>query len=86
VVTDSVSGKPGVRLEFLGPDRTGAGQPAGGHRYTTALTWWGGLTPGVGWGEPGIIRLCTAAALGGRDALNGAARGLLSGPLPASSP
>jgi beta-glucosidase len=53
-VTDPVTGEPGVRLEFS----TEAGQPiASEHRAATALAWWDGLPPGVGWGETGVIRL-----------------------------
>jgi beta-glucosidase len=53
-VTDPVTGEPGVRLEFS----TEAGQPiASEHRAATALAWWDGLPPGVGWGESGVIRL-----------------------------
>jgi beta-glucosidase len=56
-VTDPDSGQPGVRLEFS----TEAGQVfASEHRAATALAWWDGLPPGVGWGESGVIRLRTA--------------------------
>jgi beta-glucosidase len=53
-VTDPETGEPGVRLEFLTGERAG---PAGEHRSATALAWWDGLPPGVGWGERGVIRM-----------------------------
>jgi beta-glucosidase len=56
-VTDPVTGEPGVRLEFA----TAGGRVfAAEHRAATALAWWDGLPPGVGWGESGIIRLRAA--------------------------
>jgi beta-glucosidase len=56
-VTDPVTGEPGVRLEF----RTADGKlSATEHRGATALAWWDGLPPGVGWGESGVIRLRAA--------------------------
>jgi beta-glucosidase len=56
-VTDPDSGQPGVRLEFS----TEAGQAfASEHRAATALAWWDGLPPGVGWGESGVITLRAA--------------------------
>jgi beta-glucosidase len=56
-VTDPVTGEPGVRLEFS----TAAGEVfASEHRAATALAWWDGLPPGVGWGESGVITLRTA--------------------------
>jgi beta-glucosidase len=56
-VIDPVTGEPGVRLEFS----TAAGQViASEHRAATALAWWDGLPPGVGWGESGVIRLRAA--------------------------
>jgi len=53
-----------VRLEFS----TAAGEVfASEHRTATALAWWDGLPPGVGWGESGVITLRAAfrAATGG---------------------
>jgi beta-glucosidase len=61
-VTDPETGERGVRLEFLaGWDADQPGQPMqpGEHRSATALAWWDGLPPGVGWGESGVIRLRT---------------------------
>jgi len=56
-VTDPVTGEPGVRLEF----RTAAGAVfASEHRAATALAWWDGLPPGVGWGESGVITVRAA--------------------------
>jgi beta-glucosidase len=56
-VTDPVTGEPGVRLEFA----TSGGEVfATEHRAATALAWWDGLPPGVGWGESGVIRLRAA--------------------------
>jgi beta-glucosidase len=56
-VADPVTGEPGVRLEF----RTADGElTASEHRNATALAWWDGLPPGVGWGESGVIRLRAA--------------------------
>ena len=51
-VTDPVTGEPGVRLEF----HTADGELSE-HRAATALAWWDGLPPGVGWGESGVIGL-----------------------------
>ena len=56
-VTDPVTGEPGVRLEFATSD---GAVFASEHRAATALAWWDGLPPGVGWGESGIIRLRAA--------------------------
>jgi beta-glucosidase len=53
-VTDPVTGEPGVRLEFTTP---GGEVFASEHRAATALAWWDGLPPGIGWGERGVIRL-----------------------------
>jgi len=53
-VTDPVTGEPGVRLEF----HTADGELSE-HRAATALAWWDGLPPGVGWGESGVIGLRT---------------------------
>src|SRR5262249_5453170 len=56
-VTDPVTGAPGIRLEFS----TAAGAVfASEHRTATALAWWDGLPPGVGWGESGVITLRAA--------------------------
>src|SRR5262245_4638252 len=63
-VTDPVTGEPGVRLEFS----TAAGEVfASEHRTATALAWWDGLPPGVGWGQSGVItrRAAFRAATGG---------------------
>jgi beta-glucosidase len=51
-VTDPFTGEPGVRLEF----HTADGELSE-HRAATALAWWDGLPPGVGWGESGVIGL-----------------------------
>jgi beta-glucosidase len=60
-VTDPVTGAPGVRLEFS----TAAGAVfASEHRTATALAWWDGLPPGVGWGESGVITLRAAFRAG----------------------
>jgi beta-glucosidase len=53
-VADPLTGEPGVRLEF----RTADGELSE-HRNATALAWWDGLPPGVGWGESGVIVLRT---------------------------
>ncbi len=60
-VTDPVTGEPGVRLEFATP---GGEVFATEHRAATALAWWDGLPPGVGWGESGVIRLRAAFRAG----------------------
>jgi len=65
-VTDPETGEPGVRLEFLaggGDSHPGEAAPLiqpGEHRAATALAWWDGMPPGVGWGESGVIRLRTS--------------------------
>ncbi len=53
---DPATGEPGVRLEFR--DRDGV-LLAEEHRDSTALAWWDGLPPGIGWGEAGSIALTT---------------------------
>jgi beta-glucosidase len=53
---DPVTGEPGLRLEFR--DRDGV-LLAAEHRNSTALAWWDGLPPGIGWGEAGSIVLTT---------------------------
>jgi beta-glucosidase len=53
-VSDPLTGQPGVRLDF----HTADGEESE-HRAATALAWWDGLPPGVGWGESGVIRLHT---------------------------
>ena len=53
-VADPLTGEPGVRLEF----RTADGELSE-HRNATALAWWDGLPPGVGWGESGVIVMHT---------------------------
>jgi len=53
-VTDPLTGEPGVRLEFRTAD-----SELSEHRNATALAWWDGLPPGVGWGESGVIVLHT---------------------------
>jgi beta-glucosidase len=76
-ITDPVTGEPGARLEFATAD----GQVfAAEHRAATALAWWDGLPPGVGWGESGIIRLRAAfrAETGGPYLLGAAGVGQLT--------
>jgi len=76
-VSDPVTGDPGVRLEFS----TANGQVfAGEHRAATALAWWDGLPPGVGWGESGVIRLRAAfrAETGGPHEFGAAGVGRLT--------
>jgi len=76
-VTDPVTGEPGVRLEFA----TAAGAVfASEHRAATALAWWDGLPPGVGWGESGVIRLRAAfrAEAGGAYLFGAAGVGALA--------
>src|SRR5262249_9212349 len=72
-VTDPVTGAPGIRLEFS----TAAGAVfASEHRTATALAWWDGLPPGVGWGESGVITFRAAFRAGtGGPYLFGAAGG-----------
>jgi beta-glucosidase len=53
-VSDPLTGEPGVRLDFYTDDGE-----ASEHRNATALAWWDGLPPGVGWGESGVIGLHT---------------------------
>ena len=53
---DPVTGEPGLHLEFLAADRTVLKTE---HRTSTALAWWDGIPPGVGWGEGGSIVLRT---------------------------
>ena len=53
-VSDPLTGEPGVRLDF----HTADGELSE-HRTATALAWWDGLPPGVGWGESGVISLQT---------------------------
>jgi beta-glucosidase len=53
-VSDPLTGEPGVRLDF----HTADGELSE-HRTATALAWWDGLPPGVGWGESGVISLRT---------------------------
>jgi beta-glucosidase len=76
-VTDPVTGGPGVRLEFS----TAGGEVfASEHRTATALAWWDGLPPGVGWGESGVITLRAAfrAETGGAYLFGAAGVGLLT--------
>jgi beta-glucosidase len=76
-VTDPVTGRPGVRLEFS----TAGGEVfASEHRMATALAWWDGLPPGVGWGESGVITLRAAfrAETGGAYLFGAAGVGLLT--------
>src|SRR5262252_604947 len=76
-VTDPVTGRPGVRLEFS----TAGGEVfASEHRTATALAWWDGLPPGVGWGESGVITLRAAfrAETGGGYLFGAAGVGLLT--------
>jgi beta-glucosidase len=51
---DPVTGEPGLHLDFVAADGTMLGTE---HRDTTALAWWDGVPPGVGWGEGGSIIL-----------------------------
>jgi beta-glucosidase len=51
---DPVTGEPGLHLEFV--DASGTVLRAE-HRTSSALTWWDGVPPGVGWGEEGRIVL-----------------------------
>src|ERR1022692_1911645 len=51
---DPVTGEPGLHLEF----RAGDGGLLGAeHRTSTALTWWDGVPPGIGWGGSGAVVL-----------------------------
>jgi len=54
---DPVSGKPGVRLEFIDGDGSAI---CAEHRASANLAWWDGVPPGVGWGEEGRIALTAA--------------------------
>ena len=76
-VTDPVTGRPGVRLEF---STSGGEVFASEHRMATALAWWDGLPPGVGWGESGVITLRAAfrAETGGAYLFGAAGVGLLT--------
>jgi beta-glucosidase len=51
---DPDTGEPGLRLEFTAPDGAMLGSE---HRSSTALAWWDGVPPGIGWGENGQIVL-----------------------------
>ncbi|HEX5188208.1 MAG TPA: glycoside hydrolase family 3 C-terminal domain-containing protein [Streptosporangiaceae bacterium] len=53
-LVDPVTGEPGLHLDFVAADGTMLRTE---HRSTTALAWWDGLPPGVGWGEGGSIVL-----------------------------
>ncbi len=53
-VYDPVTGEPGLHLDFVAADGTMLRTE---HRSATALAWWDGLPPGVGWGEGGSIVL-----------------------------
>jgi len=50
---DPGTGEPGLRLEFRARD---GALLAAEHRYSTALTWWDQVPPGIGWGETGKNR------------------------------
>ena len=51
---DPVTGEPGLHLDFVAADGTMLRTE---HRSATALAWWDGVPPGVGWGEGGSIVL-----------------------------
>ena len=51
---DPVTGQPGLQLEFRAAD---GGLLGTEHRTSTALTWWDGVPPGIGWGERGSVVL-----------------------------
>jgi beta-glucosidase len=54
---DPVTGQPGLHLEFRAAD---GGLLGAEHRACTALTWWDGVPPGIGWGERGSVVLLTS--------------------------
>jgi beta-glucosidase len=56
-LSDPGTGEPGLRLEFRARD---GALLAAEHRYSTALTWWDQVPPGIGWGETGKIVLVTS--------------------------
>ena len=51
---DPVTGQPGLQLEFRAAE---GGLLGTEHRTSTALTWWDGVPPGIGWGERGSVVL-----------------------------
>jgi len=53
-LSDPVTGQSGLRLEFHAAD---GGLLRAEHRTSTALTWWDGVPPGVGWGDGGSVVL-----------------------------
>jgi len=56
-ISDPVTGRPGLRLEFRDGDGALIGDE---HRTSTDLAWWDeGLPPGIGWGKDGTIVLHT---------------------------
>ena len=51
---DPVTGEPGLHVEFVAASGTVLRTE---HRTSSALTWWDGVPPGVGWGQDGRIVL-----------------------------
>jgi len=51
---DPVTGEPGLHVEFVAASGTVLSTE---HRTSSALTWWDGVPPGVGWGQDGRIVL-----------------------------
>ena len=73
---DPVTGEPGLRLEFRGPD---GAMLASEHRNSATLAWWDGIPPGIGWGESGTIVMTAAyrPAAGGPHLLGASGVGRL---------
>jgi beta-glucosidase len=71
---DPVTGEPGLRLEFRSGDSTVLRAE---HRTATALAWWDGVPPGVGWGEIGsiVLRAWFRPAADGRHLIGAAGVG-----------
>jgi beta-glucosidase len=71
---DPVTGEPGLRLEFRSGDSTVLRAE---HRTATALAWWDGVPPGVGWGESGsiVLRAWFRPAADGRHLIGAAGVG-----------
>ncbi len=70
-INDPDTGEPGLRLEFRAAD---GALIASEHRTSTALAWWDGVPPGIGWGETGrIVLLATFRPGSGGAHLIGAA-------------
>ncbi|HUZ55365.1 MAG TPA: glycoside hydrolase family 3 C-terminal domain-containing protein [Streptosporangiaceae bacterium] len=74
---DPVTGEPGLHLEFLDADRTLLRTE---HRTSTALAWWDGVPPGIGWGEGGsiVLRALFRPAISGPHLLGAAGVGHLT--------